>query len=172
MIPISFALDCVYGVYDLAERKLETYHTKFGTYKQLQKNHEEIQLEKKKSSSTKAKEKKKRDKEKWEKQEREKEDRKRKENQEQTTNISISPPPTSQGNPNTFTLLRNVTEVAVRKLSMRAGALETKSAPKKVKYFQYTHMIIPLYKYPGNALVTIFLPVMLLAMLSLAIFFQ
>lgn len=32
-IPISFALDCVYGVYDLAERRLETYHSRLGTYK-------------------------------------------------------------------------------------------------------------------------------------------
>jgi hypothetical protein len=32
-IPLSFALDCVYGVYDLAERKLESYHSRFGTYK-------------------------------------------------------------------------------------------------------------------------------------------
>lgn len=39
LIPISFALDCVYGVYDLAERKLETYHSKFGTLKEIQKNY-------------------------------------------------------------------------------------------------------------------------------------
>lgn len=55
---------------------------------------------------------------------------------------------------------------------MREGALEQKKPPKKVKYFQYTHLIIPLYKYPGNALFTIFLPTFLLALLSLAIFFQ
>ena len=41
-----------------------------------------------------------------------------------------------------------------------------------VKYFQYTHFIIPLYKYPGNALATIFIPIFLLSLLSLAIFFQ
>ena len=41
LIPISFALDCVYGVYDLAQRKLESYHTRFGTYKELQKYYEE-----------------------------------------------------------------------------------------------------------------------------------
>jgi hypothetical protein len=52
------------------------------------------------------------------------------------------------------------------------GAGDVKTPPKQVKYFQYTHLIIPLYKYPGNALITIFLPVLLLAMLSLAIFFQ
>jgi len=31
-IPISFALDCVYGVYDLAERRLESYHSKLSSY--------------------------------------------------------------------------------------------------------------------------------------------
>lgn len=60
----------------------------------------------------------------------------------------------------------------VRRLSMRSGASQIKKPPKKVKYFQYTHLIIPLYKYPGNVLITIFLPVLLLAVLSLAIFFQ
>lgn len=40
-IPLSFALDCVYGVYDLAERRLESYHSRFGTYKEIQKNYEE-----------------------------------------------------------------------------------------------------------------------------------
>ena len=58
MIPISFALDCVYGVYDLAERKLETYHSKFGTLKQIQKNHEEITNKKKQGSKNKKQEKK------------------------------------------------------------------------------------------------------------------
>ena len=38
-IPLSFALDCVYGVYDLAERRLESYHSRFGTYKEIQKNY-------------------------------------------------------------------------------------------------------------------------------------
>jgi len=33
IIPMSYALDCVYGVYDLAERKMESYHTNLGTYK-------------------------------------------------------------------------------------------------------------------------------------------
>lgn len=32
-LALSYALDCVYGVYDLAERMLESYHTRFGTYK-------------------------------------------------------------------------------------------------------------------------------------------
>lgn len=39
-------------------------------------------------------------------------------------------------------------------------------------YSQYTHFVIPLYKYPGNSLLTIFIPVALLSLLSLAIFFQ
>lgn len=42
----------------------------------------------------------------------------------------------------------------------------------KAKYFQYTHFVIPLYKYPGNSLATIFIPLLLLALLSLGIFFQ
>jgi hypothetical protein len=55
---------------------------------------------------------------------------------------------------------------------MRMANNELKTPPKKVKYFQYTHLVIPLYKYPGNSLFTIFLPTFLLALLSLAIFFQ
>ena len=39
-IPISYALDCVYGVYDLAERMLESYHTRLGTYKEIVRHHE------------------------------------------------------------------------------------------------------------------------------------
>lgn len=42
----------------------------------------------------------------------------------------------------------------------------------KPKYSQYTHFVIPLYKYPGNSLMTIFIPLFLLSLLSLAIFFQ
>lgn len=38
IIPISYALDCVFGVYDLAEKKLESYHSRFGTYSEIQKN--------------------------------------------------------------------------------------------------------------------------------------
>lgn len=60
----------------------------------------------------------------------------------------------------------------MRRLSMRMHHQDLKKPPKKVKYFQYTHLIIPLYKYPGNSLITIFLPTLLLALLSLAIFFQ
>jgi len=41
-----------------------------------------------------------------------------------------------------------------------------------VKYYQYNHFIIPLYTYPGNAIASIFLPLFLLALVSLAIFFQ
>ena len=42
----------------------------------------------------------------------------------------------------------------------------------KPKYYQFTHFVIPLYKYPGNSLATIFIPIFLLALLSLAIFYQ
>ena len=49
---------------------------------------------------------------------------------------------------------------------------EKKKDLPKPKYSQYTHFIIPLYKYPGNSLATIFIPIFLLSLLSLAIFFQ
>jgi hypothetical protein len=42
----------------------------------------------------------------------------------------------------------------------------------KPNYSQYTHFVIPLYKYPGNSLLTIFIPIVMLSLLSLAIFFQ
>jgi hypothetical protein len=42
----------------------------------------------------------------------------------------------------------------------------------KPGYYQYVHFVIPLYKYPGNTLCTIFIPMLLLAALSLSIFFQ
>jgi hypothetical protein len=41
LIPISYSLDCVFGVYDLAERKLESYHTRYGTISEIQKAYEE-----------------------------------------------------------------------------------------------------------------------------------
>lgn len=74
--------------------------------------------------------------------------------------------------PSILNLMKDMAETTVRRLSMRMTASDFKNPPKKVKYFQYTHLVIPLYKYPGNVLITIFLPVMLLALLSLAIFFQ
>ena len=49
---------------------------------------------------------------------------------------------------------------------------EKKDNKVKASYFQYTHFVIPLYKYPGNPLATIFIPIFLLALLSLGIFFQ
>ena len=57
-------------------------------------------------------------------------------------------------------------------LVMRKNEKGSSKPPKKVKYFQYTHFIVPLYKYPGNSLATIFIPIFLLALVSLAIFFQ
>ena len=50
----------------------------------------------------------------------------------------------------------------------------TELLPKdyNARHFQYTHFVIPLYKYPGNALMTIFIPLFLLSLLSQAIFFQ
>ena len=60
----------------------------------------------------------------------------------------------------------------VQKLSMRAKNKEAKKPESKVKYYQYTHFVVPLYKYPGNSISTIFIPIFLLALVSLAIFFQ
>lgn len=37
-IPISYALDCVFGIYDLAENKLEAYYSKFSSYAEISKN--------------------------------------------------------------------------------------------------------------------------------------
>lgn len=60
----------------------------------------------------------------------------------------------------------------MKRLSLKPSSEHIKKPPPKVKYFQYTHFIIPLYKYPGNSLATIFIPIELLALVSLAIFFQ
>ena len=43
---------------------------------------------------------------------------------------------------------------------------------KAIKNFQHAHFIIPLYRRPGVALVTIFFPLMLLGFINLGIFFQ
>lgn len=43
---------------------------------------------------------------------------------------------------------------------------------KKIEHFQYAHFNIPLYKFPMVALATIFLPLWLLGLINLAIFFQ
>jgi hypothetical protein len=60
----------------------------------------------------------------------------------------------------------------MKRLSIRPSTEAVKKPPAKVKYFQYSHFVIPLYKYPGNSLATIFIPIFLLALVSLAIFFQ
>ena len=99
LIPISFALDCVYGVYDLAERKLETYHSKFGTLKEIQKNYEDICIKKKKNG-------KKGDNKKSEKKERKSPEKRDKKvgfdfvvegEEKMKTQITLNPLPTSQG---------------------------------------------------------------------------
>jgi hypothetical protein len=43
---------------------------------------------------------------------------------------------------------------------------------KKIDHFQYAHFNVPLYKFPIVALATIFLPLWLLAIINLGIFFQ
>jgi hypothetical protein len=40
------------------------------------------------------------------------------------------------------------------------------------KNYKHQHFVVTLYKYPGNTLCTIFIPILILAALSLAVFFQ
>lgn len=40
-IPVSYALDCVFGIYDLAERKLDVYSSNKGSYSEIMKSYEE-----------------------------------------------------------------------------------------------------------------------------------
>ena len=47
-----------------------------------------------------------------------------------------------------------------------------KSEKDKIEQFQYGHFLIPIYKYPLVSLATIFLPLWLLAIINLGIFFQ
>ncbi len=42
----------------------------------------------------------------------------------------------------------------------------------KIAHFQYAHFIIPLYKFPTVSIATIFIPLWLLAIINLTIFFQ
>ena len=56
--------------------------------------------------------------------------------------------------------------------TMQKEGDEKKDKVPTAKYFQYTHFVVPLYKYPLNSLATIFTPIFLLSLLSLAIFFQ
>lgn len=47
-----------------------------------------------------------------------------------------------------------------------------KKEDHKVKHFQYVHFRIPMYKYPGNNLISIFFPLYVLGFINLLIFFQ
>jgi hypothetical protein len=49
-----------------------------------------------------------------------------------------------------------------------------KSAPdeKKINYFQYAYFNLPIYKHPFETIVTGFLPIWLLGVINLGIFFQ
>lgn len=42
----------------------------------------------------------------------------------------------------------------------------------KIKHFQYVHFRIPMYKYPGTNLISIFVPLWVLGFINLLIFFQ
>lgn len=41
-----------------------------------------------------------------------------------------------------------------------------------VKNFQYAHFILPVYKKPNPAIITIYFPLLLLGVINIAIFFQ
>ena len=43
---------------------------------------------------------------------------------------------------------------------------------KKHKHFQYTHFRIPLYKHPGVNLLEIFIPLWILGLINIFVFFQ
>ena len=90
-IPVCYSLHCVFGIYDLAEKRLESYHTNCSSYIRLSNSI----IEKKDD--------------------------------------------------------KNI---------------------QKIEYYQFTHFVLPVYKYPVNSLCTIFIPAFLLALVSLAIFFQ
>lgn len=59
-VPISYSLGCVYSLYDLAEKKLDVYHTNIDSYTEVMRTFEERGKEKSKDSGsdfqTKAKE--------------------------------------------------------------------------------------------------------------------
>ena len=48
----------------------------------------------------------------------------------------------------------------------------TEPKEKKIKHFQYVHFRIPLYKHPGAALLSIFIPIYVLGFINLVVFFQ
>ncbi len=43
---------------------------------------------------------------------------------------------------------------------------------KDIKYFQYAYFNIPMYKFPSSSLVTVFIPLWLLGLINLGIYFQ
>lgn len=53
--PISYALGCVYALYDLAETKLEVYHTHLDSYNEIIKDFKEKTKNQKKTKSEKKK---------------------------------------------------------------------------------------------------------------------
>lgn len=57
-------------------------------------------------------------------------------------------------------------------LELDSPTKTNKDSDKKVKHYQYVHFRIPLYKYPGVNLVSIFLPLWVLGFINLLIFFQ
>ena len=57
-------------------------------------------------------------------------------------------------------------------LENKKNKKEEKKKEEKIKNFQYAHFRIPLYKYPGASLVSIFVPLWVVGFINLLIFFQ
>ena len=147
-VPINYSLGCVYSLYDLAERNLEVYHTNCDSYSEIV--------------------------DKFRNPEKKKDDRDspancfRSKKYEPEKCSDVMETLKAKERENRGRLLGASLEV----FRFMYQKKEKKKKLPKVKYSQYTHFVIPLYKYPGNALATIFIPVFLLSLLSLAIFFQ
>jgi hypothetical protein len=156
-IPISYSLGCVYSLYDLAETQLEAYYSHTGSYGELVTQHEQRERDNKRGGlqfyvQFFPKE----------------EGRERRE-----ARVEVKGKEKDQFD------LREMGEEIFGKMKTKQQLgdkhsfhKEKKSKPVKPEYSQYTHFVIPLYKYPGNSLATIFIPLLLLALLSLALFFQ
>lgn len=146
-VPISYSLGCVYSLYDLAEKKLDVYSTNIESYTEVIRTFQERNKPKEKDKN---------------------------ETKKKSYNFENSIDPSKEleieiQEGDSFQQLETLTDQVFNYMHVKA---EKKDKKVKAKYFQYTHFIIPLYKYPGNSLATIFIPMFLLALLSLAIFFQ
>jgi hypothetical protein len=149
-IPITFSSDCRLGVYDLAEQRLDCYACNRASYNEIISTFEEfLQGEQAKHDQSIAKL--------LETQEERRLKAKKEDKQlsKHKVDYNFSPPVSREHAP--LQVLHNE---------------QKKEKAKKVKYFQYMHFVVPLYKFPGNAWATIFIPMFMLSLLSIFIFLQ